>query len=52
MGTYSAIKNTSFDVIRPPDYDNKATRSSGEERRTERERERERVCVCASPPVQ
>ena len=23
-----AIKNTSFDVIRPPDYDNKATRSA------------------------
>ena len=28
MSTYSAIKNTSFDVIRPPDYDNKATRSA------------------------
>lgn len=28
MSTYSTIKNTSFDVIRPPDYDNKATRSA------------------------
>ena len=28
MSTYSAIKNTSFDVIRPPDYDSKATRSA------------------------